>query len=73
MSGYGKFDIRMDEAGRYYFIDSNCNPVLVSAEMDGALAVILNLHGIKFVEVLKRLILSSLRTLSDSGGTIEVN
>jgi D-alanine-D-alanine ligase len=73
MSGYGKFDIRMDEAGRYYFIDSNCNPVLVSAEMDGALAVILNLHGIKFVEVLKRLILSSLRTLSDTDVLVEAN
>ena len=25
MSDYARFDIRVDEAGRYYFIDPNCN------------------------------------------------
>jgi D-alanine-D-alanine ligase len=73
MGGYGKFDIRMDEAGRYYFIDSNCNPALGSAEMDAAIGVILNLHGIQFAEVLKRLILSSLRALPYADSPIEEN
>ena len=26
MYDYGKFDIRLDQSGRYFFIDSNCNP-----------------------------------------------
>jgi hypothetical protein len=61
MSDYGKFDIRVDEAGRYYFIDSNCNPALGPKEMDMALAVILDLYGVSFYEVLKRLIMNTVR------------
>src|SRR3990172_10875582 len=26
MYDYGKFDVRLDQSGRYFFIDSNCNP-----------------------------------------------
>lgn len=61
MSDYGKFDVRLDEAGRYYFIDSNCNPALGPREMDVALGVILDLNGVSFYEVLKRLITNALR------------
>lgn len=61
MSDYGKFDIRMDEAGRYYFIDTNCNPALGPKELDMALAVILDLYGVSFYEVLKRLIMNTVR------------
>jgi len=56
MSDYGKFDVRLDEAGRYYFIDSNCNPALGPKELDMALSVILDMNGISFSEVLQRLI-----------------
>jgi D-alanine-D-alanine ligase len=61
MSDYGKFDIRVDEAGRYYFIDSNSNPALGPKELDMALAVILDLYGVSFYEVLKRLIMNTMR------------
>lgn len=61
MGDYGKFDIRLDEAGRYYFIDSNCNPALGPKELDMALSVILDMNGISFYEVLKRLIMNTMR------------
>jgi D-alanine-D-alanine ligase len=61
MSDYGKFDIRLDDAGRYYFIDSNCNPALGPKELDMALSVILDMNGISFYEILKRLLMNVLR------------
>lgn len=61
MSDYGKFDVRLDEAGRYYFIDSNCNPALGPKDLDMALGVILDMHGVSFYEVLKRLITNTMR------------
>lgn len=61
MRDYGKFDVRIDEAGRYYFIDTNCNPAMGSKEMDVALGVILDLYGVSFYEILKRLIMNTMR------------
>lgn len=61
MKDYGKFDIRLDDAGRYYFVDSNCNPALGPKELDMALSVILDMNGISFYEVLKRLIMNTMR------------
>lgn len=64
MSDYGKFDVRLDEAGRYYFIDSNCNPALGPKDLDMALGVILHMNGISFYEVLKRLMMNTLRAVT---------
>lgn len=61
MADYGKFDIRLDHSGRYFFIDTNCNPALGPKELDMAMAVILDLHGISFHEILKRLIVNTMR------------
>lgn len=61
MSGYGKFDIRLDQSGRYFFIDSNCNPALGPKELDMALSVILDQYGISFHEILRKLILNAVR------------
>jgi D-alanine-D-alanine ligase len=61
MSDYGKFDIRLDQSGRYFFIDTNCNPAFGPKEMDVALSVILDLYGISFYEILKRLMLNTVR------------
>ncbi len=61
MAGYAKFDIRLDQSGRYFFIDTNCNPALGPKELDIALSVILDLYGISFHEVLKKLILNTMR------------
>lgn len=61
MYDYGKFDVRVDQSGRYFFIDTNCNPAFGPKELDVAMAVILDLYGISFYEILKRLILNTLR------------
>lgn len=61
MYDYGKFDIRLDQSGRYFFIDSNCNPAFGPKEADVALSNILSLYGITFTEILKRLLLNTMR------------
>ncbi len=61
MADYAKFDIRLDQSGRYFFIDTNCNPALGPKELDVALSVILDLYGISFYEILKKLILNTVR------------
>lgn len=61
MYDYGKFDIRLDQSGRYFFIDSNCNPAFGPKELDIALSVILDLYSISFYEILKRLLLNTVR------------
>lgn len=61
MADYAKFDIRMDSSGRYYFIDSNSNPAFGPKELDVAMSNILSLYGISFQEILKRLLLNTMR------------
>lgn len=61
MFDYGKFDIRIDSSGRYFFIDSNANPAFGPKELDCAMANILDLYKIKFIEILKRLLLNTVR------------
>ena len=64
MAGYAKFDVRLDQSGRYYFIDTNCNPALGPKELDVAISVILDLYGISFHEILKRLIRNTVQDTS---------
>lgn len=64
MSDYGKFDIRMDLSGRYYFIDCNSNPAFGPKESKCAIAYILDLYNVPFTEILKRLILNTMRDAS---------
>lgn len=64
MYDYGKFDIRLDQSGRYFFIDSNCNPAFGPKELDVALSVILDMYGISFYAILKRLLLNTVRDAS---------
>jgi D-alanine-D-alanine ligase len=59
MAGYAKFDVRLDQSGRYFFIDTNCNPALGPKEQDVALSVILNMYGVSFFEILKSLVLNT--------------
>lgn len=61
MYDYGKFDVRLDQSGRYFFIDTNCNPAFGPKELDTALSVILDMYGISFYEILKRLLLNTVR------------
>jgi D-alanine-D-alanine ligase len=64
MAGYAKFDVRMDQSGRYFFIDTNCNPALGPKEQDVALSVIMDLHEIGFNEILQRLVDGAFREAS---------
>lgn len=61
MYDYGKFDIRIDSSGRYFFIDSNCNPAFGPKELNVAISVILDLYGVSFVKILKRLMINTVR------------
>jgi len=61
MAGYGKFDIRLDQSGRYFFIDSNCNPAMGPTELGADIALILDLYGISFGEIVETLIRHTLR------------
>lgn len=61
MADYGKFDIRLDLSGRYYFVDANSNPAFGPKELNCAISNILDLYGITFPEILKRLLLNTLR------------
>jgi D-alanine-D-alanine ligase-like ATP-grasp enzyme len=59
-AGYAKFDVRLDQSGRYFFIDSNCNPALGPKEMDTSLSVILDLYGVPFTDTLQKFIIHTL-------------
>lgn len=56
MAGYGKFDIRLDQSGRYFFVDANCNPYLGPKELGADIAFVLELYGITFGEILEKVI-----------------
>ncbi len=61
MSDYAKFDVRVDQSRRYYFIDPNSNPAFGPKELDCAVANVLELYGVGFEEILKRMILNTMR------------
>ena len=67
MADYAKFDTRLDISGRYYFIDCNSNPAFGPKETDCALSNILDLYGISFTEILKRLLLNTMRDATGIG------
>ena len=59
---YGKFDIRRDGSGRYFFIDANANPAFGPKECQTAMGYILeDLYKIPFPDILKRLMLNTLK------------
>jgi D-alanine-D-alanine ligase-like ATP-grasp enzyme len=63
MTDYGKFDVRLDSSGRYFFLDCNSNPAFGPKETEAAIANILDLHSISFLEILKRLLLNTMRDM----------
>lgn len=60
MEDYAKFDIRIDQSGRYYFIDPNVNPAFGPKESACALGLVMDLYGVDFQEILKRLVVNAL-------------
>lgn len=66
MSDYARIDIRIDAAGRYYFIDPNANPFFgPPKETNGTYNIILDMYGISFEETLRRIFQN---TLQDARG-----
>jgi len=63
MEDYGKFDIRLDESGRYYIIDPNVNNSFGPKEADCAMGTIMDMYGIDFNETLKRLITNTMSSV----------
>jgi len=61
MSDYGKFDVQVDSSGRYYFLDSNSNPAFGPIENDCAMGYMMEMYEIPFLDVLKRLLLNTMR------------
>lgn len=61
MEGYGKFDFRMDQSGRYFCIDANANCAFGPKEANTGMGwVIQDLYGIQFTDILKRLVYNTL-------------
>lgn len=61
MDDYARFDIRMDEAGRYYFIDANSNPALGPKEAECAFGTVLSLYNVSFEDVMMRLVVNTMK------------
>lgn len=62
MSDYARIDIRIDAAGRYYFIDPNANPFFgPPQETHATFSMILDMYGVSFEETLKRMFLNTLQ------------
>ena len=61
MEDYGKFDIRLDKTGNYYFIDANANCYLAPPEMECELSRTLKDNGVGFAQALKQLMENTMR------------
>lgn len=61
MGSYGKFDVRMDKLGNYFFIDANANCHFAPPEYYSELSITMEMYGLSFTEVLKRLLQNTMR------------
>jgi len=63
MDDYGKFDIRMDRSGNYYFIDANANCHFAPPESfcDCEISHVMEMYGMPFRVLLKRLLQNTMR------------
>lgn len=61
MDDYGKFDIRMDRFGKYYFIDSNPNCEFAPPENLSEITTTMKMYGVPFPTLLKRLLQNTMR------------
>lgn len=61
MEDYGKFDVRVDTSGRYFFIDSNCNPAFGPKELETEISLILGMYDVTFADLLKRLMINTMK------------
>lgn len=61
MEDYGKFDIRMDLFGKYYFIDANANCHFGPSTKDCELTMTMRDYGVPLKIMLKRLMQNTMR------------
>lgn len=61
MDDYGKFDIRLDRHGKYYFIDSNPNCYFAPPSMFSEISMTMKMYGVPFKLLLKRLLQNTMR------------
>lgn len=65
MNDYAKFDVRLDQSGRYFFIDANANPAFGPKELSTSMGLIIQeLYGVPFTDILKRLIINTMTDTS---------
>ena len=66
MLDYGKFDIRIDASGRYYFIDSNANPAFAPKEIGTAMGFVAQgLYNVSFTDILRRIINNTINPIEN--------
>ena len=61
MGDYGKFDIRMDRLGKYYFIDANANCHFAPPSWECEMTMTMKDYGVPFKTLLKRLMQNTMR------------
>ncbi len=62
MDDYGKFDIRMDNLGNYFFIDANANCHFAPLDDSSSeLSIAMKMYGVPFKTLLKRLLQNTMR------------
>ncbi len=61
MYDYGRFDVRVDSSGRYFFLDANSNPFIGPKEVDSTVGIVLDMYGVSFEETLRRLLINTVR------------
>ncbi len=61
MDDYGKFDIRMDRDGNYFFIDANANCYFSTSHADCEMVGTMIKYGVPFRTLLKRMLQNTMR------------
>lgn len=61
MDDYGKFDIRMDRMGKYYFIDANANCHFGPPSWECEMTNTLKSYGVPFKTLIKRMLQNTMR------------
>lgn len=62
MDDYARFDLRINSCGKHFVIDANANPALGPSNAACAFGTLLDLYKVRFEEVLKRLIINTIKS-----------
>jgi D-alanine-D-alanine ligase-like ATP-grasp enzyme len=73
MMDYGKFDVRIDSSGRYFFIDVNANPAFGPRELSTSMGYIIEeIYDVPFPEILRRLMVNTMRGPTDDTAVSQI-